>query len=88
MSASRLPEPSSVTVLPVLTVCAVPAFATGTWLTGVVVTVVVAAALLARPSRTTRLKVSVDAEDGAVKVGFAAVVLDSITAGPPVWVHA
>ena len=65
--------------------CAAPALATGTVL---VVTVVVTAALSALPSRTTRLKVSVDAEDGAVKVGFAAVVLDSVTAGPPVWVHA
>ena len=25
---------------------------------------------------------------GAVNVGFCAVVLDSVTAGPPVWVHA
>ena len=33
-------------------------------------------------------KGALDAEDGAVKVGFAAVVLDSVTAGPPVWVHA
>src|SRR5690242_19688652 len=51
------------------------------------VTVVVVAGLLALPSRTTRLKVSLVAVAGAVKVGFAAVVLDSVTAGPPVWVQ-
>ena len=51
------------------------------------VTVVVDTALSTLPSRTTRLNVSVASVAGAVKVGFCTVRLDSVTAGPPVWVQ-
>jgi hypothetical protein len=50
----------------------------------VTVTVTVDAGLSAKPSLTTSENVNVVAEDGAVKVGFAAVVLESVTVGPPV----
>ena len=50
----------------------------------VIVTLSAAAAARARLSVTSRLKVSVAGVAGAVKVGCAAVLLLSVTAGPPV----
>ena len=53
----------------------------------------VSAALVFTPSLTVSSKVSTSADAfqatvGAVKVGLAAVVLDSVTVGPPVWLQA
>src|SRR3989442_11959511 len=64
--------------------------AIGAWLTLFTVTVVVAAALVTRPSLTVTEKVRrvVVVTCGAVKSGEAAVALLSVTAGPPVCVQA
>ena len=43
--------------------------------------------LLVVPLLTTSWNVSVAALDGAVNVGCAAVLLDNVTAAPPVCVH-
>ena len=43
--------------------------------------------LLLVPLFTTRWKLRVLGLAGAVKVGLAAVLLDRVTAVPPVWVH-
>ena len=51
------------------------------------VIVTVAGLLLAVPLLTTSWKVRVAALDGAVKVGWATVLLDNVTAVPPVWLH-
>src|SRR5438046_4789452 len=53
----------------------------------VTVMVTVAGLLLAVPLLTTSWNVSVAALDGAVNVGCTAVLLDNVTAAPPVWVH-
>ena len=85
---SELPDPSSCTEDPVDTVCAGPAFATGGWFElPVTVMVTLDGLLLTCPSLTTSRKVNVPALDGAVNVGFCAVLLDSVTGVPPVWVQ-
>src|SRR5204863_4133568 len=63
-----------------------PALATGGWAAATVI-VTVAGLLLAVPSLTTSWNVSVAALDGAVNVGCTTVLLDNVTAVPPVWVH-
>ena len=55
--ASALAEPSRVTLVPVVTFCAGPAFATGATLRIEAVMVTVAAALFTLPSLTMRLAV-------------------------------
>ena len=39
------------------------------------------------PSLTTNWNVSVPAAEGAVNVGCTTVLLDNVTAVPPVWLH-
>ena len=53
--ASVLPVPVRVTTAPVVTLCAVPALATGAELATAAVTVIVLKELLSKPSLTTRL---------------------------------
>ena len=51
------------------------------------ITLTVSAVLVWDPSLTTREKVSVVADEGAVNVGFTAVEDDRLTLGPAVCVH-
>lgn len=91
-SGSLLPVPSSVTRPPEFTDCAAPAFAAGgVFPLGLTEMFTVEAALAApRLSVTTRENVSVVATAalGAVNVGWATVVLESVTALPAVCVQA
>ena len=74
------------TVSPLLTVCGVPALATGGRFTSLTLTVLPAGALQAPlVSHTSSVNVIVAparVTSGAVKVGFCAVALLRITAGP------
>ena len=89
-SGSLLPVPSSVTEVPELTVWAVPALAAGAALgppAGFTVTSTVTGALIPPRSSVTRswnVNVVVAAGEGAVNVGCAAEVLDSVTVVPAV----
>ena len=92
-SGSLLPLPSSVAGRPPATVRSGPAFAVGAWLFVAATTVIVTVSVEVAPpgSVTASVKLreaSFDRLDGAVKVGFAAVELLSVTAGVPVWVQA
>jgi hypothetical protein len=85
-----LPVPSSVTMNPELTDCAVPALATGAALgppAGFTVMFTVAGALTPPRLSVTRsenVNVVVAVGEGAVKVGWAVLVLDNVTVVPAV----
>ena len=86
-SGSLLAPPLSVTVAPSTTVRSAPASAVGA-VFACTVTVTVSAVDVLPPAVTVRLKVSVEAAAGAVKLGFAVVAPDSVTVVPPVWAQA
>ena len=89
-SGSLLPLPSSVTDWALATVRSAPALAVGAWLFVAATTVTVAVSVEVSPpaSVTVSLKVRaalLDRLEGAVKVGFAAELLLSVTVVPAVW---
>ena len=90
LSGSRLALPSRVTAALSATVWSAPALAAGAVLLPTVIVTVSAVETSPPGSVTVRLKTRsvFDATAGAVKVGLAAVALDSVTFVPEVWVQA
>ncbi len=82
------PLPSRVTVASEATSWSGPALATGGWFTGdSTVTLTVSVLQSGAGSQTFSSNSSVAGPFGALKVGFAAVVLLRVTEGPLSWVH-